>query len=141
MTAFIRLSRERSEARPLSIPSKERDGNTAVEFALLMPVFLLMFLGVIEFGRLLWTQVSLQHAVEAAARCAAVTPSQCDATTTLSYAADEVFGQSVASSAFSVTSPSPSCGTQVKASLLFSFVVPALFPYNITLSAQSCYPS
>jgi hypothetical protein len=23
----------------------------------------------------------------------------------------------------------------------FTFVVPALFPYNITLNAQSCYPT
>lgn len=118
----------------------ERNGNAAVEFALLAPVFLLMLLGIVEFGRLFWTQSSLQHAVEAAARCAAINSSTCasDAQTE-SYAAAEVFGQSVGASAFTVSRGA--CGTQVKAQVKYAFTVPALFPYNITLNAQSCYPT
>jgi Flp pilus assembly protein TadG len=112
-------------------------GNAAVEFALLMPVFLLMLLGVVEFGRVLWTQSALQNAVEAAARCAAVNTSLCgNASEVQSFASSQVFGQSVT---FSLSTPS--CGTQVLATLSFSFIVPKLLPYNITLSAQSCYPS
>ena len=42
---------------------KELRGTAALEFAILMPVFLVMFLGIMEFGRLLWTQTTLQHAV------------------------------------------------------------------------------
>ena len=118
---------------------RERQGNTAVEFAIVLPVFLLLVLGIIEFGRLLWTQSTLQHAVEAAARCATVNTSLCGtASQVQSFAAGEVFGQSVPASTFSLTTPS--CGTQVSASLPFSFVVPKLFPYKITLTAQSCHP-
>lgn len=118
----------------------ERQGNTAIEFAFLLPAFLLMFLGIVEFGRLLWTQSTLQHAVEAGARYAAINYPTCASTSqTKSYAAAEVFGQSVPASDFTLTCGS--CGTQVNATLSFTSVVPALLPYNITLSAQSCYPT
>jgi|SRR5690348_9478383 Flp pilus assembly protein TadG len=119
---------------------KERRGTAALEFAFLMPAFLVMFLGIMEFGRLLWTQTTLQHAVEAAARYAAINYPSCSSTSqTQSYAAAEVFGQSVATSAFTLTCGA--CGTQVKGQVNFAFVVPALFPYTITLNAQSCYPT
>ena len=120
----------------------ERDGNAAIEFALLLPVFLLMLLGIVEFGRVLWTQSSLQHAVEAAARYAAINYPTCGSTSqTTSYAASETFGQNIPASDFTLTCAT--CGTQVSATLSFTPVVPALLPFlnNITLSAQSCYPT
>ena len=120
--------------------SREADGNTAVEFGLLAPVFLLMFLGIIEFGRLLWTQSTLQHAVEAAARYAAINYPTCSSSSqTTSYAAAEVFGQTIPASDFTLTCTT--CGTQVSATFSFTSVVPALVPYSVTLSAQSCYPT
>lgn len=45
-------------------------GVAAVEFALVLPVFLLFMFGLVEFGRLSWTQVSLRLAVEQTARYA-----------------------------------------------------------------------
>lgn len=115
-------------------------GATAVEVAFLMPVFLLFALGIIEFARVLWIQTALQNAVEAAARCATVnSTTTCNTTSnTQSYAAAQVVGASVTSSNFTVTSPS--CGTQVAASYAFTFVVPNLLPWNLTLTAQSCHP-
>jgi Flp pilus assembly protein TadG len=141
MTLSIQLLRTSTKAALSRIFMwHERRGNTAVEFAFLLPVLLLMLLGIVEFGRLLWTQSSLQHAAEAAARYAAINYPTCSSDTqTKSYAAAEVFGQSVPASAFTLTCVA--CGTQVSASFSFSFVVPALLPYNITLSAQSCYPT
>ncbi len=126
-------------ARLVCFPGRDRDGTSALEFGLLAPVFLLLFLGILEFGRALWTQSSLQHAVEAAARYAAINyPTCASVSQTKSYAAGEVFGQSIASSTFSLNCNA--CGTQVSASLPFSFIVPGLIPYSITLSAQSCHP-
>jgi Flp pilus assembly protein TadG len=120
---------------------KMRHGNTAVEFAFLLPVFLVMFLGIIEFSRLLWTQSTLQHAVEAAARYAAINDPTCSSPSqTQNYAAGEVFGQSVAASSFTLSCAACS-GTQVAGQVSFVFVVSALFPYNITLNARSCYPT
>ncbi|MGQ9675600.1 MAG: TadE family protein [Chloroflexota bacterium] len=45
-------------------------GQTLVEFAVIMPVFILLFFGVFEFGRLLQSWVTIQHAAEEAARYA-----------------------------------------------------------------------
>ncbi len=45
-------------------------GAAAVEMAIVLPLFLLFMLGLIEFGRLFWYQVSLRHAVEQTARYA-----------------------------------------------------------------------
>lgn len=45
-----------------------RAGSVAVETALILPVLLLMLLGIIEFGRLMWVNSSLQYAAEEGAR-------------------------------------------------------------------------
>ena len=123
-----------------------RAGTTIIETALLFPTFLLMFLGIVEFGRAMWMETTLQDAVEAAARCAVVTPSTCDTTAdTQTYAAAQVIGFTAPSSDFTV-SLSTTCGSgvsgsQVSVSMPFNFVVPKLLPWAITLSAQSCHPS
>ena len=112
--------------------------------AFLLPIFFGFLLGIEEFGRALWTQTALQFAVEAAARCAAVSPSLC--TDVPSYAASQAFGLSIPSSAFTYT-PNAICGAvsvtsgaQVNASYAFQALVPQLVPVNVTLSAKSCHP-
>lgn len=122
--------------------------------AFLLPVFLTFLLGIEEFGRGLWTQTALQYAVEAASRCAAVSPSLCTATGGTSmdvpaYAARQAFGLSIPSSAFTYTANATcgavsgstgSGGAQVTASYAFQQLVPQLVPLNVTLSAKSCHP-
>lgn len=46
----------------------EKDGATAVEFALIAWAFLLLLFGIIEVSRLMWTHNALQYAVENASR-------------------------------------------------------------------------
>jgi Flp pilus assembly protein TadG len=141
MTCFsgiYRRSARRNTLRHLLLA--DRSGTTAVEFAFLAPVLFVIFLGIVEFGRLLWTQSTLQQAVQAAARCASVNPTLCNTdSATETYAATQAFGLPVSSSAFTATTAT--CGNQVSANLPFNFVVPALFPENVTLTAFSCYPS
>lgn len=48
----------------------DRRGATAVEFALILPVFLALLLGTMEIGRLLWVRSTLQFAAEEATRYA-----------------------------------------------------------------------
>lgn len=116
------------------------DGTSAIEMAIVFPVFLLMVLGIFEFGRALWTQSLLDYAVQTAARCGAVDSIDCKSTTdTINYAVQQSAPLTPPSSDFSASLQN--CGSQVTASLPFSFVVPALFPFNITLSAQACYPT
>jgi Flp pilus assembly protein TadG len=47
-------------------------GNTAVEFALTLPVFMLLIVGIIEFGWLFFMQHTLQHATREGTRLALV---------------------------------------------------------------------
>jgi len=137
-----------------------RRGATAIEMAFLLPVFLLFILAIFEFGRALWTQTALQFAVEAAARCAAVTPTLCTPSVE-AYASTQAFGLSIPSTAFLYT-PNATCGvattttgaggSQVTASYAFQSVVDVsgLYtllgtprgqnPLNVTLSAKSCHP-
>jgi Flp pilus assembly protein TadG len=107
-----------------------------VEFGIIAPAFLLLLFGAIECGQMLWTQSSLQFAVEQAARCAVVNKTQCGTPSQIeSYAASMVYGQSLSSSVFSATSAG--CGTQVTASLPFTVLV---IPITVTLAASSCRP-
>jgi Flp pilus assembly protein TadG len=115
------------------------DGATAVETAIVLPVFLLLLFAVIEAGLIFWTQSTLQSAVEAAARCAVVDKTQCGSTSAIqTYAASQAIGMTVTSSLFIVSTPS--CGHQVSITYPFSFIVSGLFPGTMTLNAISCHP-
>lgn len=138
-------------------------GATAVEFALVLPMFLMLVFGGIEFGRLLWTKEALQEAAIAGARCMAIAQgttqdspcasgSSYSATSTISYI------QTVASG-WGVTVPtsgialyptgSPSAGactglSQVTLTSTFNSVAPSLVQLaagGTTLSATACFPN
>jgi TadE-like protein len=53
------------------------DGATLVELAVVLPVFLLIFFGLIDFGRLAFHYVAAEKAMHIAARVAAVRPPAC----------------------------------------------------------------
>jgi Flp pilus assembly protein TadG len=115
-------------------------GAAAVEFAIVLPILLLCLLGLIEFARAIWTQATLDYAVQAAARCAAVNLVICGtAAQTQRYAVAQTPGLSLPTSDFTVTTQT--CGVQVTASLPYAFLVPALLPYSLTLNASACFPS
>ena len=119
--------------------AKARDGTTAVETAIVVPVFLLLLFAVIEAGLIFWTQTTLQFAVEAAARCAAVNTTQCGSASAIqSYAASQTPGMTVSGSSFIPSTQS--CGSQVSISYTFNFIVSGLFPGTMTLNATSCHP-
>lgn len=81
-------------------------GATAVEFALAAPILIVMMFAMIEFGRAWWTRNSLQYAVERAVRYAVICNGACPGDTAIqTYAANQMYDQSVAASAFSVTHP------------------------------------
>jgi Flp pilus assembly protein TadG len=119
---------------------RHKGGATAVEFAFTAPVFLALVAGIIEVGMLLYTQVALQHGVEAAARCASVDTHNCGTTSQIqSYAVAQSLGLSVPASTFTVSAPN--CGTKVQASSPFAFVFNNVFSTtSLTLTAWSCFP-
>jgi len=59
----------RKQVRRLPTASSRR-GQSLVEFALTVPLFLLLVFGVLDFGRLFFTQMTVQHAVRQAGRFA-----------------------------------------------------------------------
>jgi Flp pilus assembly protein TadG len=118
---------------------RQTRGAAALEFALVLPALLLFLLGIMDVGRLVWTQATLDRAVEAAARCGAIDTSACGtATAVQSYAAGQAFGLTVASSAFVVIHAT--CGLKVSVSLPFTLVIPWIPTSELTLTASACYP-
>ncbi|WP_170604205.1 TadE/TadG family type IV pilus assembly protein [Ruegeria arenilitoris] len=66
-----------SITRELSRFFRKEDGSTIVEMAFVMPIFLLIFLGLIDFGRLAFHYVAAEKTAQVAARMAAVLPAAC----------------------------------------------------------------
>jgi Flp pilus assembly protein TadG len=114
-------------------------GATAVEFAFVGPVLILLLFGIEETGRVMWTQAAINLAVEEAARCASVNATTCSSTARIqSYASSHAWGMQIPASEFTVTTPA--CGWQVSASHSYNSLVSHLVPFNLTLTAQSCFP-
>ncbi|MDP1590608.1 MAG: TadE/TadG family type IV pilus assembly protein [Prosthecobacter sp.] len=109
-------------------------GATAVEFAVLGPVFLTLIYGVLQGGLMLWTQLALQQATERAARCASINTSVCGTSTqTQEFAATQTLGRNLPSDSFTVT-------TQPCGSFVSGAYATELLTYTIGLKAQSCFP-
>lgn len=116
---------------------RDRSGVGAVEFALVLPAFIAMLAGGIWAGQLAFAANSLQYAVEAGARCAAVNATVCpDSTSTLAYTRSHYSGPNI-SPAFSYGATG--CGHTVSASASFNInIVPGIS--SVPLSAAACYP-
>ena len=125
----------------------ESRGSVAIEYAIILPALLLFLLGLIDCGRLMWSNATLARAVDAASRCASVNVMTCGSTTAIqTYAASQAWGLGLAASAFTVTSAT--CGTQVDGTMNFAFVIPWFYAAShfgvnnaITLRAMACYPT
>ena len=76
--------------------SRNQEGTTAVEFAIIAPVFILLVLGTIALCFALFLIGSLHFAVEDGARCASVKTSIClDTPTTIAYTQSRYLGPNV----------------------------------------------
>lgn len=121
------------------VSRKRERGAVAVEYGIILPVFLVLALGLMDTGRLLWTQTSLDRAVEAAARCGVVDAIQCGtAAQVQQYAADQAYGLTIDASAFTVALQA--CGVNVTAEYPFDLIIPWLSVPQVTLRASGCYP-
>jgi Flp pilus assembly protein TadG len=127
------------------------DGVTIVEFVLLLPFFTILVFGIIQFAQAVFIQAALQHAVTESARCYSLfsaanslgssnTPPDCSTTARVqTVATQQAYGLNIAASVFTPTTPTGyAC---VAASYPMSFGVPFLPKYNLTLAADSCYPT
>ena len=114
------------------------EGSSAVEFAIIAPVFLLLVLGTIGLCFALFLVGSLHFAVEDGARCAAVKTAICaDAATTVTYTQGRYLGPNVSPT---FTSTAQACGQSVSATVNYSMNI-GFRTYVIPITATACYPS
>ncbi|MFQ5893721.1 MAG: TadE/TadG family type IV pilus assembly protein [Nitrospinota bacterium] len=130
-------------------PVRNKRGNVAVECALVIPILLTLFMGIVEFSRLLYTQQILSHATNLSARTGATslddTTSQSRAVTSANDAL-QGGGLDPARADIAVNIyPSPIPGeveviATYQQDLMFTFFSNVLgFPPSYTLSAQQAY--
>lgn len=117
----------------------------ALEYGLAVPVLILLVLMTMDVARLMWTYTTLQRAVEASARCAAVNPTACGSAGQIANrAVDEAWGLSVSPSVF--TAQTQGCGWRVTANYNFTLLIPWMGtgaesqPNALALTLTACYP-
>jgi Flp pilus assembly protein TadG len=111
-------------------------GTAAIEYAIILPTFLLCTLGILDTARLFWTNTTLQRAVSSAARCAGVASTECSTPGQIKdKAIAEAWGLQLGPQAVVVAKQN--CGMRVTASYAFTFSVPGFAP--IPLTSSTCY--
>lgn len=116
----------------------DRRGATAVEFALVLPPFILLVVGGFYLAGICFAKASLQYSVQAAARCASVNATQCPSTTaTATYASSLYLAPGFGAPTF--TASSASCGHLVSGSATFAFNT-GWATTNVPLTATACFP-
>jgi Flp pilus assembly protein TadG len=115
----------------------DQQGTTAVEFAIIAPVFIALLIGTIALCVALFLIGSLHFAVEDGARCASVKTTICsDAATTVAYTQSRYFGPDVSPT---FTYAAAACGNSVSASISYSMNV-GFKTFVVPISATACFP-
>lgn len=113
-------------------------GTAAVEFALVLPMFLTLLIGGFFCAFMLFTAGGLHYAVERAARCAKVQTSVCSSTTaTQNYALTQFSGYGV--TPVFVAETGLACGQKVSGTATFAMNI-YVRTISIPLTATACYP-
>ncbi|WP_165793549.1 TadE/TadG family type IV pilus assembly protein [Hyphococcus luteus] len=111
----------------------------AIEYALLFPVLLAFVLGLIDAGRVVWTQATLSHAVDVAARCGAVDAVKCGEDDAVKdYVVARAAG--VALDAELIDVEVVECGEKVAVSHPVRLILPWTGKGTVMLKAEACYP-
>jgi len=142
--------------RPLRSAVGDDSGATAVEFAGVLTLFLVLVLGCLHYGLYLWTANALQQAANRTARCMGVLQSDCSAARAYSSSKTKTFTKAVAAG-YGVTlassnltlAPATSCGGQgsnnssITINYSFSGLAPGLLPGtgSTALTASACFPN
>lgn len=123
-------------------------GAAAVEFAIMLPLLLLIVFGIIDFGRALNAQVTITQAAREGARLAAL--NQPNVTGRTQAAATGLSGVGVTIVSSCPAGSGPTANADVKVTYAFSFITPigaiaAIFGKSgpgsgLTLTAQGVMP-
>jgi Flp pilus assembly protein TadG len=141
---------------------KDDCGSGLVEYAIVLLMFMAMILGIIDFGRVLYTYHFLSNVTREASRWAAVNGSTCAADSTCAAPASSTDIQTYVTNhtppgidtskitttpswpinadspaVCSTTANSPGCTAQVQTSYVFSFLFPFIHNGTMTMSSTS----
>jgi Flp pilus assembly protein TadG len=114
-------------------------GATAVEFAIVAPLFLAMMVGVFELSRAMWIKASMQFAVEETTRYALVNTSA-DSATLQSYAESKLSGAGVGTTGMSFTITADGTVADIQVNYTFQTLTTLLPIPSLTLTAKSRVP-
>jgi Flp pilus assembly protein TadG len=126
---------------------RDQRGSSAAEFALVLPVFLALVLGVIHMSLVVYSAVELHDATEWTARCLSVSANNpagatttCpDSTKVQTYATGRYTGPKISPTFSVVTTTSCTNGKQVSGSGSYSMSL-GLMRATIPISAKACFP-
>jgi Flp pilus assembly protein TadG len=123
------------------------EGATAVEFGFSSAALILLVFGIIEMGRMLWTQQVIQAVASETARCLAISSPSCPDAGTFAVTSAQNRGITTLQAGNVTVSANDACGssvgsfTKVTISFAFATVVPAYVPVpSGGLSATGCFP-
>lgn len=120
-----------------SVVWKNQEGTTAVEFAIVAPVFIFFVIGLLYVCMALYAVGSLHFAVEEGARCASVKTAVCtDANATLTYTKSHYFGPN---SSPTFTFAALACGKSVSGSANYPMDL-GLATFTVPITATACFP-
>jgi Flp pilus assembly pilin Flp len=116
---------------------RDQQGTTAVEFAIIAPVFISLLIGTMALCLALFLVGSLHFAVEDGARCASVKTTICaDAATTVAYTQSRYLGPNVSPT---FTYAAAACGNSVTGSISYSMDA-GFRTFTVPISATACFP-
>ncbi|MCZ6606037.1 MAG: TadE/TadG family type IV pilus assembly protein [Alphaproteobacteria bacterium] len=125
----------------LSRLAADRDGVTAVEFAVIMPILLFLTIGLIDISRFVWYQTTLEHAAREGSRYASVRPGTATAGDIEAYIYNRTIGISDADLGVTVSwTPTNAPGNTVTINVSYDYspIIANFLPFEaIQLSTAS----
>lgn len=122
-------------------------GASAIEFALLAPVFFMMLFGLVEFSRYAWTRQTLDEVAYSTARCMSVQSTCSSLATRQAHAVQRAAGYGVTIVAANVTPTSNtsckgySASNSVRITKVFNSPVQGFLPgLGDNIVSTACFP-
>jgi Flp pilus assembly protein TadG len=117
------------------------EGSTALELALVFPLFMVLVLAIFWLALLLWTENSIRFAADAAARCASVDGTSCGTITAIQDAAI-AWSNGVPIARANVTvSLGTTCTAGVTGNAVAIQYTVTYFLFSTNTAAEACYPA
>lgn len=127
---------------------RDQRGSSVAEFALVVPLFLGLVLGVIHMSLLVYSVVQLHDATEWTARCLSVSANNPSGATTTcpdsskvqTYGTGRYTGPKISPTFSRVTGTTCTNGTQVSGSGTYSMSL-GVIRLSVPISAKACFPN